>query len=74
MQIYIEYGADYDKYLSYPSSVVPRIDEEIQFIQTSKDGLEEIFLFKVLKVHHFTDGENYEVTLKCNKIEGEGEV
>lgn len=64
MQIYIEYGQK-EEFLSYKAPSVPRIGEEICYEWPNEA---KTVYFLVEKVSHYTDGDNYEVTLSCRII------
>lgn len=64
MQIYIECGKK-NEFIYYEAPTIPRIGEEICYEWPNED---KVAYFLVEKVSHYTDGDNYEVTLKCKKI------
>lgn len=64
MQIYLEVAGN-PFYFSYHAPAIPRVGEEICFEKPNED---ETYHFKVTNISHYTDGKNYEVTLKCKKI------
>lgn len=70
VQIYIDYGQENEEYLSYSAPVIPRVGEKIQYVETVGDGSEEQTFFKVLEIRHWTDGDHYDVTIRCMKMVG----
>jgi len=66
MQIYLEVAGN-PFYFSYHAPAIPRVGEEICF---ERPGEDKFYYLKVKGISHYTDGKNYEVTLKCSKIKG----